>query len=190
MIKTQSQKQLELIRAAQENDLSILLRPYFSFRLFVKFKKRYIDPVTKKIKDANHCYGIENTCSYNQCLNGHFENIVLDKQMGYKNCIRLIEEKYCDHGIPTYRFAQIYQRVYFPGGRFDILNRHYNHKGESVESFENSKREVITPVEPIISPEDNMTLYFKVDGSFLSITEEVIPSAADFKKLVTESLKN
>lgn len=188
MIKSESQKQLESIRAAQENDLSVLLRPYFTFRLFVKFKKRYIDPVTKKIKDANHCYGIENVCSYNQCLNGHFENIVLDKQIGYRNCIRLIEEKYCEKGVPTYRFAQIYQRLVFPGGRFDILNRHYNHKGERVEQLPTNKGEVIIPTEPVISPDDNIVLYFKENGGLLSITEEVIPSAAVFKKLVTESL--
>jgi hypothetical protein len=188
MIKSESQKQLELIRAAQENDLSVLLRPYFTFRLFVKFKKRYINPVTKKIMDANHCYGIENVCSYSQCLSGHFENIVLDKQMGFKNCIRLIEERYCEKGVPTYRFAQIYQRVKFPGGGFDILNRHYNHKGERVEQLLTNRNEMIIPKEPVISPEDNMILYFKVNGGLLNITEEVIPSAADFRKLVTESL--
>ena len=189
MIKSESQRQLEQFRAAQENDLSVLLRPYFTFRLFVKFKRRFIDPVTKKIKDANHCYGLENVCSYNQCLNGHFENIVLDKQMGYRNCIRLIEEKYCENGVPTYRFAQIYQRIVFPGGRFDILNRHYNHKGERVETLLTPRGEEIIPKEPVISSADNMVLYFKEAGGLLYITEDVIPSAAEFRKLVTESLK-
>lgn len=173
MINSEAQKKLQFYRAKHDNDIARLLRPFYSFRLFVKFVKPFYDKNGNR-KDANHFYGIENVCTYNQCLHGHVENIFLDKEMGYRNCIKMAEQKFIGpDGAPLYRLAQIYMREQFPDGKFNTLCREYNHKGEIVEQQD-----------PVITPETNKTLYFLESSGYLTLTEEPIPTAEDFKQLV------
>jgi len=149
MIKSDAQKKLEIYRAKHENNIALLLRPYYSFRLFVKFVKPFYDGKGNR-KDSSHFYGLENVCTYNQCLHGHVENIFLDKEMGYRNCIKMAEEKFRhEDGKPKYRLAQLYERLEFPDGKFNRLCREYNHKGEIVEVQD-----------PVITADSNRILYF------------------------------
>jgi hypothetical protein len=173
MIKSDAQNKLAMVRARYQNDLSVLLRPYYSFRLFIKFKKAHFDGKGHK-KDTKHFYGIENTCSYNQCLHGHVDNIFLDKKMGYNNCIYLAEQKY----MGQYFLAQIYTRLQFPDGKFDILLREYSHNGELLAD----------PQDPVFKPEDNRTLFFLLKNDYLVLTEDPVPSAEDVKALIDETL--
>lgn len=182
-MKTQKKKEVNpqlIIQAAKrENDIRRLLRPFYSYRLFIKFIKPIsLQDGTKQY--SSHFYGFEENCTYNQCYHGHFQNIVLNKLQGYKHCIEMAEEKYKG----KYHHATIYSRSHFPGGVFTTEHRHYDSNGE-----------IVRCQDPVISESDQKILYFSIVGGFLLVHEneavqvdELLSSHLDWKNEVASKL--
>ncbi len=166
-------QQLQTKVAKQANDLSVLLRPWCSYRLYIRFSKPNFDSRTGEKLTSNHFYGYEHSVSYRQCTHGHVAFILLDKLKGYTECINMAEEKFKG----KYLFATIYGRVLLPNGKFDVVHRHYNKAGE----LENVQ-------DPVLTDADNRLLYFEMINHFLEIKTEP-PAVIDFKKEVEEKLK-
>lgn len=175
--RLQDQKTMQVIRAKAKSDIHELLRPWYSFRIYLKFKNIIFKRDGSK-HDSNHFSGYEESCSYNQCLHGHVKEIFLNKEKGWAECIKMAEVSNNDRdGNPLYRYAQIYQRTDFPGGKFNILCRQYNSKGE-----------LEVQQDPVIMPADNKTLYFIKANIGLILTEEIAPADSDFTDLVNKAL--
>lgn len=166
-----AQSQLELVRAKQQNDISILLRKYFTYRIYLRFKKPFFDSRGKKF-DSQHFYGHEHDCSYRQCLYGHVENIFLNKLQGFDSCVYMAEHRF--KGL--YHSAKIYARTVFPNGKFDVLCREYD-----------SSNEIKEQQDPVIQVSDNRVLYFTVVDGMLELAET---QPIDFKKEVAAALQD
>ena len=131
-----------------------LLIPWLSFRLYIHFKSSQ-----EYGKDSRcHFYGQEQRCTYNQCIHGHVETIILDKLAGYNNLVHLVEK---GSFKGKYKTAKIYSRT--PGlGKFDILHREY-YKG---------KLNTDTVDDPVLDVADqHRILYYKIENKRLVILE-------------------
>jgi hypothetical protein len=187
IVKTIDQQRLDVFGAKYQNDLPRLLRPWLSFRIFFKFRKAFIQEEglhKGKRKDTVHRYGYENNCTYSQCVNGHVDVILLDKRKGFDACALLAEYTFRD----KFNLAQIYTRSVCPDGKFDILLRQYNSKGEIVTVGKDleGKEDLI---KQMIQPENNRTLFFfKDNNDFIQLSETPVPSPQEFHELVTQSL--
>lgn len=181
MVKTPSQIELKRVKAKYHNDITELLRPYYSFRLYIKFIKPITissGPRKGEKMDRTHRFGFESICSYNQCLHGHFENIELNKERGFRYCTTMTEVDFKN----LFYKAQIYTRSVIPDGKFDVLLREYDNKGEII--YNNHEL-----IQQLTHPDQNKTLYFTIDqNNYLQITEDPIPSAEKFKQILSESL--
>lgn len=171
--KIDPKQQLIIQSARYNNDLRRLLRPWYTFRLFIRFNK----PIFKKgggSQNSSHFYGFEESCTYNQCLHGHFKNIVLNKLKGYAECIQLAEEKYKG----DYKSATIYSRSVFPGGDFDVEHRQYGKDG-IIEKIN----------DPVLTETDSQTIFFSNIGGFLMLHPHKEPlniEQIDWQKEVSE----
>jgi hypothetical protein len=187
IVKTPAQRELDILGAKYDNDLPRLLRPWLSFRIFFKFRKPFIQtegPHKGKRNDTVHRYGFENNCTYSQCVNGHVEEILLDKKKGFDMCVLLAEYTFRDQ----FNLAQIYTRSVCPDGKFDILLRQYNSKGEIVTAGKDleGKEEVI---KECTHPQYNKTLFFFINTKgFIELSETPVPSTQEFRDMVTQSL--
>lgn len=187
IVKTDAQRELDIIGAKYDNDLPRILRPWLSFRIFLKFKKTFVETEgvrRGKRSDVIHRYGYENSCTYSQCVNGHVENILLDKQRGFNKCVWLAEYEFRD----LFMLAQIYTRAITPDGKFDILLRQYNSKGEIITAGKDleGKEDLI---KELTTPDKNQTLYFIINTKgFIELSETPVPTVQEFRKMVTESL--
>lgn len=181
------QKHLSLLRAKNTNDLFELLKPYYTYRLYIRFRQPHYDHRNGEMKENVHFYGYEHSCSYHQCLQGHVNEILLDKTKGYQYCIWLAEDKH----LGRYRFATLYARTNFPDGRFNILCRHYNKNGELMDVKE------ANDMKP--TDDDNRTIYFETVGGLLQLrdtpiaipikeTPVEIPTDVNFKEIINNSL--
>lgn len=191
MKKTTLQKEQEMLqqtalqhmamdRAKYENDIAVLLRPWYSFRVFVKFKKAFYGKRGER-KDSQHFYGLEHAVSYRQCLYGHAKNIVLNKKQGFDHCVEMAEEKFAGR----FYSLRIYSRSVFPDGTFDQLHRLYDEKGNIIRQIPGEGGEAIELVDPVITEEDNRTLYFSIkNGMLTTLSEE------NFEELVNENLNS
>ena len=161
-----------LQKARYDNDLSVLLRPWFTYRLHVRFLMPYYDPRSGVRKDTTHFYGNEHSVSYNQCKHGHAPVINLDKLKGYEACIAMAEKTFKG----KYYHATIYARTDFPDGKFTTICRHYDRAGELKEVQD-----------PVIEVQHNRVLYHqKTMGDFLEICSE---KPIDFKTELVTHLK-
>jgi hypothetical protein len=184
MATTQAQIDLNTISAKHDNDITRILRPYFSFRVFFKFKKANFNKRTGDKMDTIHRYGFENKCSYKQCLHGHADHILLDKNRGLNHCIQMAESQFKG----SFYKAIIYTRSVTPGGDFDITLREYDQKGNFI--FNNEAL-----IQELTAPEQNKNLYFKIEtGGLIKLLEnpehaEPVPTGEEFRQLITNSLQ-
>jgi len=148
-------------KARLTGDLKHFLKPYFSFRLYVQFKKD---------KKKSHFYGNEHQCTFSQLKHAQVPNILMSKLKGYTDLISL--EKKWNKDLYA---ATIYMR---PADHqpFDTICRSW-YKGEVKEIND-----------PLITEEnDNRTLYYFFQNNNLFITTED-PAAVDFKTTITNAL--
>ncbi|MGN6478319.1 MAG: hypothetical protein ACTHKV_13925 [Flavipsychrobacter sp.] len=130
--------------------------PWFNFRAYVRFIGRD--------KKKGHFYGNEHQCTYNQCLYGNVEKIVLRKHKGYTDLINFIEQSIRG----KYLSAKIYMRS--EGSvKFDLLCREYYKGGLTMQQ------------DPLLSPDEATILCYTVRNGRLEISEEN-PMEIDFKK--------
>lgn len=167
----EAQKRLLITSAKQKQDITILLRPWYTFRVYFRFKTARI--VKGVVHKTTHRYGYEQLASYNECFFGHKNEILLDKQEGWNNCIDMIENNPEFKG--KFKYATIYSRETFPGGEFVNVHRVYAADG----SYE-SKVE-----DPELTPEHNILLYPAVIGHHLYVAKQ--PGLTD-EEILSEHL--
>lgn len=140
-------------KAHMTRELKYLLLDHFQFRAHINFKNK------KKFSP----YGNEHQCTYNQLLAGRMPNILLDREKGYTDLIRLIENSYRG----KYNTAAIYMR-HPATNEFDILCRRYmNGEAEEIN-------------DPVIPDENKfLTLYYYIKEGRV-IIDTVDPSTLDF----------
>ena len=144
-------------------NLKMLLMPYFSFRLFIKFNDRK--------GQKRHLYGNEHNCTNHQLQQQKVPFILLDKQKGYTDLINLVEKRW----QKKYSAAAIYMRP--PGEKtFSILCRRY-YDGELEECQD-----------PIITPELNQTLYYHFENHRLQLSTFAAPPLPNFKEEINKAL--
>ncbi|MFZ4056976.1 MAG: hypothetical protein ACOYKE_02505 [Ferruginibacter sp.] len=149
-------------RAAQEGDVKHFLKPYFSFRLYAQFKKD-----KKKV----HFYGNEHQVTYQQLKFAQAKSIILNKEKGYTDLIKLVEVTWKNRLLS----AVIYMRE-SDNAPFNIECRRY-YNGEITDCND-----------PVISAENNFReLFYFFQNGILFITEEK-PVEIDFKKEVNNAL--
>jgi len=100
-------------------DLRMLLIPWLQFKAVVTFKPNPSYGTAQPVKKT--FYGDEHCCTYKQCINGHVENIMLDRLKGYTALIDMVE---------NINFRKTYIKVYLYGrhpetNNFDTLHRNY-----------------------------------------------------------------
>lgn len=145
-------------------DIKHFLKPFFTFRLYVKFKAN-----NKK----SHFYGNEHQCTYNQLLYGQVPNIEMSRLKGYTDLINLVENTW-KHKLTS---ATIYMRS-DGSEKFDTACREY---------YNGELKDINDPV--IDDSNDKRTLYYYFQNYRLFITTED-PAATDFKKEITDALTN
>jgi hypothetical protein len=168
-------------KAKYEDTLFPLLKPWYSFRVYIK----WIKPMVKNgvTHTKSHFYGFEEDCTYGQCFHGHADNITLNKLAGYENCIEMIESKYKGR----FKYAAIYQRKHFPEGKFEEVDicRFYKQNGD-----------IRDQQDPVILDSDNKTLHFSTIGGFLYVhpdkemsEEKIVSGLFDWSGAISDALK-
>lgn len=147
--------------AALKGDLKHFLKPYFDFRLYVKFFNR---------SNGLHFYGNEHECTYRQLKHDHVPFVLLNKKKGYEGLINLVEHTWHSK-INT---GTIYRRDPLTKKFDHVCRRWYNKQWEFIN-------------DPLITDIDNIVLaYFFKEGR-LQFTQEKIHNI-DFKLEIQNSL--
>ena len=149
-------------KARQTGDLKHFLKPFFTFRLYIVFKKN---------RKKCHFYGNEHQCTYQQLVHGHVSQIVLSREKGYKDLVELIEKKW--KGM--YESASIFMRE-AGDDKFNTLCRRY-YLGEVQEIQD-----------PVITPQDDIRkVHYSFEGQIiqLSLAPFELP---DFKAEIQNNL--
>jgi len=154
-------------RPHDEKNLKLLLIPYLSFRLYVKFQKQHPGNYPNPTRTF---YSNEFRVTYKQCLFGKVPDIKLFKQAGYQALI-----DYVENGIKgKYLSAKIYMRD-AETGAFDTLCREYYKGGLEKQN------------DPLLSEDEVQILYYSVKNGKLVI-EKTNPNEIDFKSEVNNQL--
>lgn len=102
--------------AVYRNNIKHFLKPWYSFRLYIVFKK------TKKPDGQNrmHFFGNEHNCTLNQLISGFKTKVTMDRYKGLTDLIKLVEKDWKG----TWTAATIYMRNEH-GGEFETEVRKY-----------------------------------------------------------------
>ena len=163
--KSEAQERLVIENAKANNDIRALLRPWYTFRIHIKFKKAFLNKMGQK-QYGSHFFGYEENCTYNQCFFGHATEILLNKQQGFDRCVQMAEEQYKG----KYQEATIYSRSIHPFGLFDVRHRVYSATGKRIYEQVDEKSGEVTPlVDPVLTEDSNVILYFTKISNYLVV---------------------
>lgn len=153
-----AQKSLQIRLARQKQTLLPLLKDHYHFRVYFLMKSAYRNGGIDRVKQ--HLYGFEEDVSYSQCFNGHATEIKLSKIEGWKNAMKMVQDK-----KGKYHKAVIYSRSINPYGLMDTVHRTYGPNGEEVGDVQ----------DPVIWDTDVRTFYFTNFKQYLIVHPEKVP---------------